>query len=69
MLEKLKLLIEHITLFDKTWGKTKNFSIMKKHFKAYVAGWAGTKELRTKLMKTDNAKEVKQLVKAYRNQI
>ena len=68
----LDVLVEHTKLFEKlcclpTGGKS--FAVMKKHFKAYVAGWAGAKELRTKLMKTDNAKEVKQLVKAYRNQI
>ena len=35
--EKLKLLIEHVTLFDKTWGKTKNYSIMKKFYKIYIS--------------------------------
>src|SRR5262249_48649359 len=31
--EYLSLLIKHVDLFDRTWGNTKNFSIMKKFFK------------------------------------
>jgi tRNA-dihydrouridine synthase len=38
---------------------------MKKHFKAYVTGFDGAKELRIKLMETKNAKEVKQVVKDF----
>ena len=35
---------------------------MKKHFKAYVNGFDGAKELRVKLMKTENYKGVKVIV-------
>jgi nifR3 family TIM-barrel protein len=59
--ERLKILIEHTKLFEKTYcGKKhlKNFDVMKKHFKAYVSGWDGAKDLRTKLMNTKSAKEV-----------
>jgi tRNA-dihydrouridine synthase len=34
----------------------KNFNIMKKHFKAYVEGFDGAKELRINLMESQNAK-------------
>src|SRR3989344_1965872 len=44
--EKLKLLIEHITLFDKTWGKTKNFSIMKKFYKIYISSMPNASNIR-----------------------
>lgn len=40
----------------------KNFSIMKKHFKAYANGFPGAKELRIKLMETNNSKEVVRIV-------
>ena len=40
----------------------KNFSVMKKHYKAYANGFDGAKELRTKLMETKNAKEVENIV-------
>ncbi len=63
--EKLRVLIEHTKLFEKLLGGVKSFAVMKKHFKAYVTGWEGAKELRIKLMETENAKEVEKIVKAY----
>lgn len=50
--EKLAVLIEHIILFEKLLGAKKPFDIMKKHFKAYVTGFNGAKELRAELMAT-----------------
>lgn len=55
--EKLKLLIEHVTLFDKTWGKTKNFSIMKKFYKIYISGIPNASSVREELMKLKTASE------------
>ena len=63
--ERLNILVEHTKLFEKTYcGRKhlKNFDVMKKHFKAYVSGWDGAKELRTKLMGTKNAKEVNRII-------
>lgn len=62
--EKLKVLIEHTKLFEKITPH-KNFSIMKKHYKAYVNGWNGAKKLRIKLMETKNSKEVQHTIKQY----
>ena len=44
-------------------GDIKNFSVMKKHYKAYVNGFGGAKELRIKLMKTKNSQEVEKIIK------
>ncbi len=63
--QKLKVLIEHTKLFEKLLGKVKNFAVMKKHYKAYVNGWDGAKELRVKLMETKNSKEVEKIVKDF----
>lgn len=66
--ERLKIMLEHTKLFEKTYcgtKKLKNFAVMKKHFKAYVSGWDGAKELRMKLMETNNYKEVKRIVDEY----
>ena len=66
--ERLKILLEHTKLFEKTFcGKkdVKSFAVMKKHFKAYVSGWDGAKELRVKLMETNSAKEVAKVLKEY----
>ena len=43
----------------------KSFAVMRKHFKAYVNGWDGAKELRAKLMETENAAQVAKIVKEY----
>ncbi len=61
--EKLKLLIEHIILFDKTWGKSKNFSIMKKFYKIYISDMPNASNIRTELMKFQNAKETLEFLK------
>lgn len=63
--ERLKVMLEHAKTFDKKLGDVKNFAIMKKHFKAYVSGWDGAKELRVKLMEVNNVKEVEKIVKDY----
>src|ERR1035437_758138 len=62
--EKLKVLIEHVQIFDEQLLKLKykNFATMKKHFKAYVNGFDGAKELRVKLMETENAKQVEKII-------
>jgi len=60
--EKLKVMVEHTKLFEELLGKYKNFAIMKKHYKAYVNGFDGAKELRVKLMECNNASEIEGLV-------
>lgn len=60
--EKLEVMIEHTKLFEELLGEYKNFSIMKKHFKAYITGFDGAKELRIKLMEASSADEVEKVV-------
>lgn len=62
---RLGIMVEHAKAFEKTFKNIKNFDVMKKHFKAYVSGWDGAKELRVELMATTNAKQVTDVVKAY----
>ena len=61
--EKMEVMLEHTKLFDELLGDIKNFAIMKKHYKAYVNGFDGAKELRMKLMEANNAKEVESILK------
>lgn len=63
--EKLNVLIEHTHLFGELLVDKKNFAIMKKHFKAYINGWDGAKELRAELMNTENPKQVDEIISAY----
>lgn len=48
--EKLTLLKKHVELFDNTWGKTKNFELMKKFYKAYLNGFDKASEMRSELV-------------------
>ena len=64
--ERLSVLVEHATLFEKLLGDIKSFAIMKKHFKAYVTGFVGAKELRVTLMEKGNsAQEVSEIIAEY----
>lgn len=60
--EKLKVMVEHTKLFEELLGDTKNFNIMKKHYKAYVKDFPGANELRAQLMETQTAREVEAIV-------
>ena len=70
--QKLKVLLEHAKLFrsvfkinPKTNRGLKNYDNMKKHYKSYVSGFEGAKELRTKLMSARNYKEVEKEVRTF----
>ena len=63
--EKLKVLLEHVKLFEEKLGGFKNFAIMKKHFKAYLSS-SEVRDLKFKLMRTENAKEVEELISDFR---
>lgn len=63
--EKFRVMLEHTYLFEELFSGVKNFAIMKKHYKAYVEGFPGAKELRVKLMETNNAKEVERIVSEF----
>lgn len=75
--ERLRICVEHTELFEKLFlvgdkaagvaldKPLKNFAIMKKHYKAYVHGWDGAKELRMKLMEAETASQVREIVDLY----
>jgi tRNA-dihydrouridine synthase len=62
--EKLRALLEHINLYEKLLGY-RNFANMKKHFKSYINGFEGAKELRIKLMGVENLLGAKSIIKSY----
>lgn len=57
--DRLGVMLEHTELFEKLMSH-KNFAVMKKHYKAYVEGFDGAKELRIKLMEAKDFAEVRQ---------
>lgn len=62
--ERIEALLEHIKLFDQKMSGVSNFATMKKHFKAYISGWDGAKDLRVGLMDTVSAQESLALLKS-----
>jgi len=63
--ERFAIMIEHTRLYEELLGDVKNFAVMKKHYKAYVNGFDGAKELRIKLMESNNTKEVEDIVSEF----
>ncbi len=62
---RLKVLKEHTKKFEKRMLNIKSFNIMKKHYKAYVNGFDGAKELRNDLMMASNSKEVSEICQEF----
>ncbi|OGZ12137.1 MAG: hypothetical protein A2942_02600 [Candidatus Lloydbacteria bacterium RIFCSPLOWO2_01_FULL_50_20] len=67
--EKLRVMVEHTKLFHELLGDVKNFAVMKKHYKAYVNGFDGARELRMKLMETENPEQVESIVRGFLGQL
>ncbi|HBM46006.1 MAG: tRNA-dihydrouridine synthase [Parcubacteria group bacterium GW2011_GWF2_38_76] len=63
--EVLKVLLEHTRLFEKILGSKKPFVLMRKHFGSYVTGFEGAKELRMKLMETESADDVDNIISQF----
>lgn len=60
--EYVQLLLKHLDLYEKTWGGTRDFNIMKKFFKMYINNFPGSAKLRAKLMNTNNYQEVREIL-------
>ncbi len=59
--EKLAALVELAYAFERL-SPPKNFSILKKHIKAFVAGFDGAAELRAKLMEAETAADLERIL-------
>ncbi len=63
--EKLHLLLEHMRLWQDTWGNTKHFPTLRKFFKVYANGFPGAQDLRMQLMETQNPEETEYVVSSF----
>ncbi len=63
--EKMQLLLEHMHLWQDTWGETKHFPTLRKFFKVYANGFPGAQELRMQLMATQTPEETEHIVTAF----
>ena len=57
-LEYIRLMKEHVQLFEKTWGNTKHYPILKKFYKIYVRGFDGASDWRARCMNTQSYEEI-----------
>lgn len=55
--DKLTLLIRHVELFEKTWGNTKDFNILKRFFKIYISDFPNASNIRITFMECKNYEE------------
>lgn len=62
--ERFETLIEHTHLFKELLPH-KNFAIMKKHYKAYINGFDGAKELRVALMEAPDPDTVEAIAREF----
>jgi len=60
---KLRLLLKHIVLFKKIWGKDKSFLTIRKYVKIYVSGFDKASDTRVKLMSAASINELELTVK------
>lgn len=58
--KKLEMLLYHLDLFEKTWGNTKDFNLLKKFYKVYINEYPGAAEFRQKLMEIHTFEETRE---------
>jgi nifR3 family TIM-barrel protein len=61
--ERMRFLIDHISLFDEVWGKDRPFDVMKKFFKVYVTGFPNANAVRLEMMQLRSAGEAISYIK------
>ncbi len=62
---RLRALDEHIALYARYFTGVKNFEIMRRHFSAYVRGFAGASVLRAQLMAAPDAAAARAVLAAH----
>lgn len=55
--EKIHLLIDHITLFEQTWGDKKDFHILRHFYKIYISELPHATDIRDEMMKIETPNE------------
>ncbi|MEC8313942.1 MAG: tRNA-dihydrouridine synthase [Verrucomicrobiota bacterium] len=63
--EKLDMLWMHTELFDRVWGQSKNFHLLRRYYSIYCKGFDGCAELRAKLMQSESIADVENILKDF----
>lgn len=48
---RIQLMHKHILLYENTWGNGKDYNVLKRFFKIYLNGFAGSAHWRDKFMR------------------
>jgi tRNA-dihydrouridine synthase len=62
--EMKQILLDHVALYEATWGGGKSYEPLKKFFKVYINGFPRAAELRAKLMETKTPAEARAVLTA-----
>lgn len=57
--ERLETLLLHLDLFERNWGNSKNFAILRRFFKIYISDFRGAAELRAQMMQVNSFDEAR----------
>lgn len=63
--ERFALFLNHINLFEQTWGKEKNPALLKKFCKMYINGFEGASAIREEIMQTSDLLSLHDIVQKY----
>lgn len=66
---RLDLYIQHIKLFDKTWGMTKNPASLKKFNKTYITSFTDATGLRERVVRAKNTKEMIDIIMSFKKNL
>lgn len=67
--QRVTTALRHITLWSELWGDTRNFEILKKFLKIYIAGFHGASAARATLMEASSLEELRQLLSEMRKKV
>ena len=59
---RIKMMWDHISLFEKTWGRNKNFKQLRRFFKIYVADFKNAAALRNDLTQSRDIDHVREIL-------
>ncbi len=64
--DKLNTLLEHSRLYVETWGRERNFQVLKRFFKIYINDFNGAAALRAQLMETNQIEDVELIIQNFK---
>jgi tRNA-dihydrouridine synthase len=63
--ERLRLLLKHARLYEKTFKGIKRFYNLRKFYSAYISNFSDAKKLRIELMKAQNSEQLEEAINKY----